>query len=637
MGSTRVDAVASLSSAKGALKLEQRDLPNGTHATDSGLKHSEFGHCDNQAYRWVSKYHEGTQLEPSEDEMPSYVTVLSTYLTYIVLIVLGHIRDFIARQFYRRDFAHLIEQNGYASLSSDFDSFYTRRLKLRLDDLFERPVTGVCGRTVMTLERTTNDYNRTFHLTGRTERALNIGAYNYLGFAQSCGECADAVAACLDIYGLSSGGARLGAGQLDLQVQTEALVSRFLQQESAMIVSMGFATNSTTIPVLASAGTLVISDELNHTSLRSGVRMSGAVVRTFKHGDLRNLEALLRECISQGQPRTHRPWKKIVVLIEGLYSMEGSIVDLPGVLELKKRYKFYLYIDEAHSIGALGAHGGGVCDYFGIDPSLVDIHMGTFTKSFGAVGGYVAGRKHIIDKLRMLNHSNVYAETMAPPVMAQIVATLATIMAAGKDPSKLALLPSWMHFSQSFLDGVEGQDRLRRLAFNSRYLNFGLRKLGFMIWSTCDSPVVPLLIFQPGKMSKFSKLMLHRGDSLPPSQRWTIRDTKWNSASLESASIVVESTADDNVPPRRPPIVVVVVAYPATPLISSRARFCVSSAHTKEDIDDVLRACDEIGSALQLKYYGGGAGGRWPLDKVISHAETIVAWNGRDPLPPPED
>ena len=135
------------------------------------------------------------------------------------------------------------------------------------------------------------------------------------------------------------------------------------------------------------------------------------------------MESLLRECISQGLPRTHRPWKKIVLLIEGLYSMEGTIVDLPRVLELKKKYKFYLYVDEAHSIGALGPHGGGVCDYFGVDPSLVDIHMGTFTKSFGAVGGYVAGKKEIIDSIRRHNYSNVFGETMAPPVLIDYVDT----------------------------------------------------------------------------------------------------------------------------------------------------------------------------------------------------------------------
>ena len=317
--------------------------------------------------------------------------------------------------------------------------------------------------------------------------------------------------------------------------------------------------------------------------------------------------------------------------------MEGTIVNLPALLELKKRYKCYLYVDEAHSIGALGPNGGGVCDYFGVDPNEVDILMGTFTKSFGAVGGYIAGRKNIIDRIRMFNHSNAYAETMAPPVMAQIVATLVTIMSAGTDPTTRALIPSWMHFSEDFARGVEGQDRLRRLAFNARYLNHGLRKLGFMIWGSHDSPVIPMLIFQPGKMKLFSDYMLDRQRALPPSERWAMRDAEWNEYTLEHTHAEAETNTSANAPPRRPPIVVVVVAYPATPLISSRVRFCVSAAHTKQDIDDVLRACDEVGDALCLKYLDGGPGGRWRLDQVLSHSTELVEWNGVDNMPQPSD
>src|SRR5882762_8510432 len=103
-------------------------------------------------------------------------------------------------------------------------------------------------------------------------------------------------------------------------------------------MSMGFATNSTTIPALAGKGCLVISDEYNHASIRVGVRLSGANVRMFKHNDMRALESLLREVISQGQPKSHRPWKKILLIVEGLYSMEGTLVNLPAILKLKKTY-----------------------------------------------------------------------------------------------------------------------------------------------------------------------------------------------------------------------------------------------------------------------------------------------------------
>jgi serine palmitoyltransferase len=138
---------------------------------------------------------------------------------------------------------------------------------------------------------------------------------------------------------VSSCGARLEGGTSELHVIGEALVASFINQEDALITSMGFATNSTIIPALVSKGCLVISDECNHASIRFGARLSGATVTKFKHNNIESLESLLREVISQGQPKTHRPWKKILVAVEGLYSMEGTIVNLPRILELKAKYK----------------------------------------------------------------------------------------------------------------------------------------------------------------------------------------------------------------------------------------------------------------------------------------------------------
>ena len=165
---------------------------------------------------------------------------------------------------------------------------------------------------------------------------------------------------------------------------------------------------------------------------------------------MESLEALLREQIAFGQPRSHRPWKKILVVVEGLYSMEGTMCNLPGLLALKRKYKFNLFVDEAHSVGALGPNGRGVCDYFGVDPAEVDILMGTLTKSFGANGGYIAAEKNIIDKLRITHAGSIYGEAPAPPVLTQIASSLRII--AGE------LAPG------------QGDERLQRLAFNARYL-----------------------------------------------------------------------------------------------------------------------------------------------------------------------
>lgn len=602
------------------------------------LLHSEYGYCSNQSYRHTSQHPPGAPLPSPEEEEPSYWVVLTTYISYLILIVIGHMRDFVGKRIFPKAYRHLVEANGYAALNSDFDSFYTRRLKARLDDCFSRPVTGVCGRTVLCLDRVTDDFNASFRLTGDKTRALNISAYNYLGFAQSHGGCADAVEECLKRYSVSSFGSRLGAGSLDLQSQAEKLVAKFVGMEDAVIISMGFATNSTTIPAIASPGTLIISDEYNHSSIRFGARLSGAHIRQYKHNDMKALENLLRECISQGMPRTHRPWKKILLIVEGLYSMEGTLVNLPEVMRLKAKYKFYLYVDEAHSIGAIGPNGRGVCDYFGIDPRRIDILMGTFTKSFGAAGGYISGSKDLINRIRVTNHANVYGETLAPPVMTQIIASMASIMGAGNDPAEKALLPSWIDLPQRLMDGSEGRERLRRLAFNARYLSSGLRKLGFIIYGHRDSPIIPLLIFHPAKMPLFSRMMLDRSRSLAPSQRPPSFTVVEEGSEGEHDSSKLPRGMDDPADlsladrPARPPIVVVVVAYPATPLISSRVRFCVSASHTKKDMDDVLRACDEVGGLLSMKYGSGGPGGVWGIEQVIERCEDLVKWDGETPI-----
>ncbi|TCD67364.1 serine palmitoyltransferase component [Steccherinum ochraceum] len=563
-----------------------------------GTVHTEFGHCGNEDHRFTAGFKPGDQWKPVIEQEPPHYILLSTYVSYLLLIVIGHLRDFIGKRLRPSEYKHLMKQDGYMALNSDFDSFYTRRLKLRIDDCFAYPTTGVPGRTILLIDRSSPDYNRTYVPVGTRTRALNISSYNYLGFAQGTGGCADAVEEGIHRYGVATCGARLEGASLDLHTQAEALIARFIGMEDALVSSMGFATNSTIIPALVSKGCLVISDELNHASIRFGVRLSGANVRMFKHNDMGALEQLLREVISQGQPKTHRPWKKILVIVEGLYSMEGTLVNLPAIVELKKKYKFYLFVDEAHSIGALGPNGRGVCDYFNMDPRSIDILMGTFTKSFGAAGGYISANKNIIDRLRTSGHSGAYAEAMSPPVLIQVMASMASIMGisiqqhdkaaaqsqqviAYPGPTPSTALPPWMPLVPTMIDGSDGKMRLRRLAFNARYLNRALRRLGFITFSHDDSPVVPLLVFNPGKMAVFSRLMRTRAT----------------------------------------PIVVVVVAYPATPLITSRVRFCLSAAHTKEDVDTLLQACDEVGDLLDLKQ---GTGERWPLQEIMSRAVEIV-------------
>lgn len=531
--------------------------PSAAEVKRQAKADAQFGPLVSPSHRYVSKHTGGTLAAPIIDE-PPYYYLLTTYISYLILIIFGHVRDFFGKRFKPDNYRHLKSANGYAALNNDFDNFYVRRLKLRIDDCFARPITGVPGRYVTLIDRKSLNYNASYQLTGTYTETLNMSSYNYLGFAQSEGPCADAVEDCIRKYGISSVSSRADVGTTDLALEVEKEVAAFVGKPAAMVFSMGFSTNASSFPALVGKGDLIISDELNHASIRVGSRLSGAMIVSFKHNDMADLEDKLREVISQGQPRTHRPWKKIMVVVEGLYSMEGTMCDLPGLLALKKKYKYYLFVDEAHSIGALGPRGRGVCDYFGIDPSEVDILMGTLTKSFGANGGYVAAEKHIIDKLKSTNAATIYGESPTPPVLMQILTALKIITGE--------IAPG------------QGEERLQRIAFNSRYLRLGLKRLGFIVYGHDDSPIIPLVLYNPAKMPAFSHEMLRRK------------------------------------------IAVVIVGYPATPLISSRARFCVSAAHNKDDLDRLLTACDEIGNVLQLKYSTGIAGGAEPLPEGVTPA-----------------
>lgn len=473
------------------------------------------------------------------EETPLLVAVI-TYIGYGVLVVFGYMRDFMRYYaFEKNNAAKDKEREGFVPLYASFEAFYTRNLYTRIRDCWNRPICSVAGAEIDLLERESNDFNWSFKFTGREKKAINMGSYNYLGFGECEGPCTDSAVESIKHYGLSSCSPRLEEMHR-MQIELESTVAKFVGKPEAVCFGMGFATNSTCIPSLIGPGCALVSDELNHASLVLGMRLSGAKSFVFKHNDMEDLERVLRNAVVQGQPRTHRPWKKIIIVVEGIYSMEGSIVRLPEIIELKKKYKAYLYLDEAHSIGALGPRGRGVVDYYGLDPKDIDIMMGTFTKSFGAAGGYIAAEKSIVEHVRSHSYSSAYSSTMAPPVMQQVISSMKIIM--GEDGTG------------------EGFRRLNQLKNNVRNFRHKLQDMGFIIYGHDDSPVIPILLYMPCKIAAFSREMLARG------------------------------------------IAVVVVGFPATPIIESRSRFCLSAAHTHEMLEKVLKAIDEVGDILQLKY-----------------------------------
>ncbi|KFB39703.1 AGAP007941-PA-like protein [Anopheles sinensis] len=349
-----------------------------------------------------NKHNESAQHQKSSYEQVPLHTACFTYLGFYLLMILGYINQL----FFTPKVATEKFRDGYVPLYDAFEKFYLRYVYRRVKDCWNRPICSVPGSEVVLKDRITKDYGWSFEFTGTETKCLNLGSYNYLGFAQNEGPCADDAEECIWTYGLAACSSRRELGTNPLHNELEALTAKFLGVEDAIVFGMGFATNSLNIPTLISPGCLVVSDEKNHASIILGLRLSGATPKVFKHNNMKDLERVLKDSILTGQPGTGKPWKKILIIVEGVFSMEGSIVKLPEIIELKKKYKAYIYLDEAHSIGAMGPSGRGVVDYYGVDPNDIDILMGTFTKSFGSAGGYIAGNK-VIAVVRTLTARNI--------------------------------------------------------------------------------------------------------------------------------------------------------------------------------------------------------------------------------------
>ncbi|XP_034352446.1 serine palmitoyltransferase 3 [Arvicanthis niloticus] len=537
--------------------------PNGSAVSNGTLHNPTTQHGKRQSSDCVkngiskeAQQNKKTHVEDktifeSYPEPPLYVFVF-TYMGYGIGMLFGYLRDFMRNWGIEKCNAAVEreEQKDFVPLYQDFENFYTRNLYMRIRDSWSHTVCSAPEKYISIKEKVTDDYNWTFRYTGRVfENVINMGSYNYLGLGRKYDESMERVKDTLEKYGVGVASTRNEMGTLDIHMELEDLMAKFLNVEAVMVFGMGFATNSTNIPIFVGKGCLILSDEFNHNSVILGARLSGAVIRPFKHNDMQNLEMLLREAIISGQPRTGRAWKKILILVEGVYSMEGSIVNLPQIVALKKKYKAYLYIDEAHSIGSTGSTGRGIRELFGLDPEDIDLYMGTFTKSFASSGGYIAGKKETVDYLRIQSHSAIYATSMSPVIAAQIITSLKIIM------------------------GVEGNfggiQRIQQLRENIKYFRRRLIEMGFIVYGTDFSPVVPVLLYMPAKVSAFARLLLKKK------------------------------------------IAVVVVGFPATSLADARARFSLSSAHTREMLDTVLEVIDKLGDLLNVKYFpfkkSGGA------------------------------
>ena len=297
----------------------------------------------------------------------------------------------------------------------------------------------------------------TVNLEGR--EIVNYSTYNYLGLAGDA-RVTGAAKAAIDRWGTSTGSGRSITGEIDLHQQFERELCSVLGTEDAVLSVGGYSTNAFTIGYLCRGKDAIFYDELIHNSALSGCQLSGARRFAFEHNDLEHLERQLEE---------HRGnFERVMILAEGVYSMDGDLADIPKLIEIKNRYKALLMVDEAHSMGVIGSKGLGVTDYFGIDGKEIDIHFGSLSKSFATCGGYVAGPRSMIELLK----------TYAPGVLLYGASPTPANTAAGLEALRIMLAEP---------------ERARRLQENARFFIECAGNAGLDTYHSKDSGVVPIM------------------------------------------------------------------------------------------------------------------------------------------------
>lgn len=257
---------------------------------------------------------------------------------------------------------------------------------------------------------------------------INFSSYNYLGMS---GDpfVSQAAKNAVDRYGTSVSASRIASGERGLHRELEAEIAALLQTEDAVVFVGGFLTNETVIGHVCQQGDLVVYDSFIHASIQQGARLSGADVKPFPHNNWEALDRILK---------AHRNnYQKILIVIEGVYSMDGDIPDLNKFIAVKKRHYAILMVDEAHSMGVLGKNGCGIREHFNVAPHDVDFWMGTLSKSFAGCGGYIASSSAIIAYLKYTTPGFVFSVGMTPPDTA---AALAAIQLMKKEPERVHAL-----------------------------------------------------------------------------------------------------------------------------------------------------------------------------------------------------
>lgn len=309
-------------------------------------------------------------------------------------------------------------------------------------------------------------------LNGR--KVINLSSNNYLGFANNPRMKKAAIEA-VEKYGVGSGAVRTIIGNMDIHEKLEETLAKFKREEAAFIYQSGFNCNAGTIQAITEAGDLIISDELNHASIIDGARLSKAAKTIYKHSDMESLESVLKE--------NKDKYRNMLIITDGVFSMDGDIAKLPEIVELAEEYGAMTYVDDAHGSGVLGESGRGTVDHFGLH-GRIDFTIGTLSKAIGVIGGYVAGSKTMYEWLSHRARPVLFSTSLPPAAVGAITEALNMLM--------------------------ESTEYTDKLWDNAAYFKEKMGSLGFDTGHS-ETPITPVIIGDEAKTMEFSKRLLDKG------------------------------------------------------------------------------------------------------------------------------
>lgn len=305
------------------------------------------------------------------------------------------------------------------------------------------------------------------------KKVINLSSNNYLGFANHPRLKKAAIDA-IEKYGTGAGAVRPIVGNMKIHEDLEEILAKFKREEAAFIYQSGFNCNAGTIQAITEAGDIIISDELNHASIIDGTRLSRANKAIYKHSDMDSLEEVLK--------KNRDKYKNMLIITDGVFSMDGDIAKLPEIVELAEKYEAMTYVDDAHGSGVLGESGRGTVDHFNLH-GRVDFSMGTLSKAIGVIGGYVAGSQTMYDWLNHRARPVLFSTSLPPASVGPIIESLKMLM--------------------------ESTQYTDRLWDNAKYFSKKLGKLGFNIGNS-STPITPVIIGEESKAMAFSKKLMDR-------------------------------------------------------------------------------------------------------------------------------